>query len=88
MHRLARLRHADPAPISGLDALLANQVFFYDDPERFTDSVNKLCDELEQRIEKKVGVRTRDHAADRDLGMPHGRSQLEAARRSSRAPAR
>ena len=56
MHRLAKLRHANPAPISGLDALLANQVFFYDNPERFTDSVNKLCDELEQRIEKKVGV--------------------------------
>jgi benzoyl-CoA reductase/2-hydroxyglutaryl-CoA dehydratase subunit BcrC/BadD/HgdB len=31
-------------------------VFFYDNPERFTDSVNKLCDELEQRIENKVGV--------------------------------
>ena len=29
MHRLARLRRADPAPISGLDALLANQVFFF-----------------------------------------------------------
>jgi benzoyl-CoA reductase/2-hydroxyglutaryl-CoA dehydratase subunit BcrC/BadD/HgdB len=57
MHRLAKLRHANPAPISGLDALLANQVFFYDDPERFTDSVNKLCDELEQRIGKKIGVR-------------------------------
>ncbi len=56
MHRLARLRHADPAPISGLDALLANQVFFYDDPERFTESVNKLCDELEERIEQKMGV--------------------------------
>jgi benzoyl-CoA reductase/2-hydroxyglutaryl-CoA dehydratase subunit BcrC/BadD/HgdB len=56
MHRLAKLRHADPAPISGLDALLANQVFFYDDPERFTASVNKLCDELETRVEKKNGV--------------------------------
>ena len=56
MHRLARLRHADPTPISGMDALLANQVFFYDDPARFTASVNKLCDELEQRIEKKTGV--------------------------------
>jgi benzoyl-CoA reductase/2-hydroxyglutaryl-CoA dehydratase subunit BcrC/BadD/HgdB len=56
MHRLAELRRANPAPISGLDALLANQVFFYDDPERFTDSVNKLCDELERRIEKKIGV--------------------------------
>ena len=56
MHRLARLRHADPAPISGLDALLANQVFFYDDAERFTASVNALCDELEERIEQKIGV--------------------------------
>lgn len=56
MHRLAKLRRANPAPISGLDALLANQVFFYDDPERFTGSVNALCDELEQRIESKTGA--------------------------------
>jgi benzoyl-CoA reductase/2-hydroxyglutaryl-CoA dehydratase subunit BcrC/BadD/HgdB len=56
IHRLAELRKADPSPISGLDALLANQVFFYDDPVRFTESVNKICDELEMRIEKSVGV--------------------------------
>jgi len=56
IYRLSSLRKADPAPISGLDALLANQVFFYDNPERFTESVNKICDELEQRIEKKEGV--------------------------------
>ncbi|MBU0994819.1 MAG: 2-hydroxyacyl-CoA dehydratase family protein [Proteobacteria bacterium] len=56
IHRLSRLRKANPAPISGLDALLANQVFFYDNPARFTESVNKICDELEQRIEKKKGV--------------------------------
>ncbi len=56
MHRLAKLRQATPAPISGLDALLINQVFFYDNPERFTGSVNKLCDELEMRIEKRIGV--------------------------------
>jgi len=56
VHRLSLLRKADSAPVSGLDALLANQVFFYDDPIRFTDSVNKICDELEQRIEKKAGV--------------------------------
>ncbi|MFH0975232.1 MAG: double-cubane-cluster-containing anaerobic reductase [Spirochaetota bacterium] len=54
--RLADLRKADPAPISGLDALLINQVFFYDDPIRFTDSVNKLCDELEDRVKKGIGV--------------------------------
>ena len=56
MHRLGRLRAADPAPISGLDALLANQVYFYDDPERFTTSVNALCDELEQRVARGAGV--------------------------------
>ncbi len=54
--RLTDLRAADPAPISGLDALLVNQVFFYDDPVRFTDSVNKLCDELEERVKKGTGV--------------------------------
>jgi len=56
IHRLSGLRKADPAPISGLDALLANQVFFYDNPARFTESVNKICDELESRIEKKAGA--------------------------------
>ena len=56
IHRLANLRKADPAPISGLDALLANQVYFYDDPIRFTDSVNKVCNELDARIEKGEGA--------------------------------
>jgi len=54
--RLAELRAADPSPISGLDALLVNQVFFYDDPVRFTKSVNALCDELEERVKKGEGV--------------------------------
>ncbi len=54
--RLADLRKADPSPISGLDALLVNQIFFYDDPIRFTASVNSLCDELEERIKKGEGV--------------------------------
>jgi len=56
IYRLSSLRKADPAPISGLDALLANQVFFYDDPVRFTESVNKICDELQKRIENGQGV--------------------------------
>jgi benzoyl-CoA reductase/2-hydroxyglutaryl-CoA dehydratase subunit BcrC/BadD/HgdB len=59
MARLQRLRWADPAPISGLDGLLASQVFFYDNPERFTNSVNTLCDELEQKVENNQGVRPR-----------------------------
>jgi len=58
--RLNALRAAVPVPISGLDALLVNQIAFYDNPERFTDSVNKLCDELEARIEKGEGVAPKD----------------------------
>ena len=56
MHRLSAVRSARPAPISGLDVLLANQVFFYDDPQRFTRSVGTLADELEQRAENGEGV--------------------------------
>jgi len=56
LHRLNNLRSADPAPISGLDALLINQVSFYDDPDRFTAKLNELCDELEQRVADGVGV--------------------------------
>lgn len=56
IHRLSALRKADPVPISGLDALLINQVYFYDDPIRFTDSVNNICDELEGRIQSGKGV--------------------------------
>lgn len=60
MQRLAVLRAANPVPISGLDVLLANQVFFYDDPLRFTNAINALCDELEQRITDGVGVFPKD----------------------------
>ncbi|SRR6056297_576983 len=56
MNRIYALRNADPAPISGLDALLISQVFFYDDPVRFTDSVNAIADELEERIKNKQGA--------------------------------
>ncbi|MFC1924904.1 double-cubane-cluster-containing anaerobic reductase [Chloroflexota bacterium] len=56
LYRLADIRSADPLPISGLDSLLINQIAFYDDPQRFTDSVNKVCDEVEQRTQKGEGV--------------------------------
>ncbi len=56
LNRLAALRAADPAPISGRDALLINQVSFYDDPVRFTTSVNALCDQMEERIAAREGV--------------------------------
>jgi len=56
LHRLAAVRGASPAPISGLDALLINQIAFYDDPVRFTEKLDLLCDELEERARQGVGV--------------------------------
>jgi benzoyl-CoA reductase/2-hydroxyglutaryl-CoA dehydratase subunit BcrC/BadD/HgdB len=56
LQRLAALRGAIPAPISGLDALLVSQISFMDDPVRFTGAVETLCDELEERVAKKEGV--------------------------------
>ncbi|MBC16922.1 MAG: 3-hydroxyacyl-ACP dehydratase [Desulfovibrio sp.] len=56
LQRLTALRAASPAPISGRDGLLINQISFYDDPIRFTAKVNELCDELEERISAKEGV--------------------------------
>ncbi len=56
LQRMNSLRWNNPAPISGKDALLMNQVAFYDDVIRFTDSVNKIADELEERVAKKEGT--------------------------------
>ena len=50
------LRKHNPTPISGKDALLINQVAFYDDPIRFTESVNKIADECEKRVKDKHGI--------------------------------
>jgi benzoyl-CoA reductase/2-hydroxyglutaryl-CoA dehydratase subunit BcrC/BadD/HgdB len=60
LQRLARVRAANPAPISGRDALLINQIQFYDDPVRFTGSLNALCDELEARVAASEGVAPAD----------------------------
>jgi benzoyl-CoA reductase/2-hydroxyglutaryl-CoA dehydratase subunit BcrC/BadD/HgdB len=56
LRRLSDLRAHDPAPISGLDALLINQISFYDDPVRFTAKLNELCDELDERARQGRGV--------------------------------
>jgi benzoyl-CoA reductase/2-hydroxyglutaryl-CoA dehydratase subunit BcrC/BadD/HgdB len=60
LNRLNMLRHADPAPISGLDALLINQIAFLDNPARFTEKVNVLCDELELLVKQKKGAKAAD----------------------------
>ena len=56
LQRLNRLRAVAPAPISGRDVLLINQISFYDNPVRFTAKIGELCDELEARIKKGEGV--------------------------------
>ena len=56
LSRLYECRKADKVPISGRDALVISQIAFYDDPARFTQMTNKLCDELEQRIQDGVSV--------------------------------
>lgn len=56
LERLYETRKNDKLPISGRDVLLISQIAFYDDPGRFTQMTNKLCDELEQRIADGVCV--------------------------------
>lgn len=56
LQRLSSLRKAVPSPISGKDALLIYQIAFYDDPARFTQKVNELCDELEERVKQGVSA--------------------------------
>ncbi|AMK11933.1 double-cubane-cluster-containing anaerobic reductase [Pseudodesulfovibrio indicus] len=60
LQRLTALRAASPAPISGRDSLLINQISFYDDPVRFTAKINELCDELQERIGQGKGVAPAD----------------------------
>lgn len=56
LQRLFNCRKADPVPISGLDALTVVQLGMQDEVKRFTEKVNALCDELEDRIAQGVGV--------------------------------
>jgi benzoyl-CoA reductase/2-hydroxyglutaryl-CoA dehydratase subunit BcrC/BadD/HgdB len=54
--RLYECRKSECLPISGRDALLIMQIAFFDDPQRLTEKVNKLCGELEDRIARGVSV--------------------------------
>ena len=54
--RLYDLRKNEKLPISGKDVLLISQIAFYDDPTRFTQMTNALCDELDQRVKDGVSV--------------------------------
>lgn len=56
LQRLNNFRKEKNVPISGVDVLLIHQIAFFDDPERFTTMVNKLCDELDERVKNGVSV--------------------------------
>lgn len=56
LQRLNGLRHHNPSPVSGRDMLLIQQIAFYDVPERFTEKVHALCDELEIRCQNNNPV--------------------------------
>ena len=56
LSRLYDLRKNENLPISGRDVLLISQIAFYDDPTRFTQMTNKLCDELDQRVKDGISV--------------------------------
>ena len=56
LERLYNLRKNDNSPISGTDSLLISQIAYYDDPKRFTQMLNVLCDELETRVSNDVNV--------------------------------
>ncbi|MFZ5998168.1 MAG: double-cubane-cluster-containing anaerobic reductase [Nitrospirota bacterium] len=56
LQRLNKLQHHNPSPISGKDVLLIEQIAFYDNPVRFAEKVNVLCDELDVRIKKGISV--------------------------------
>jgi benzoyl-CoA reductase/2-hydroxyglutaryl-CoA dehydratase subunit BcrC/BadD/HgdB len=60
LKRLYDFRKLPNPPISGKDCLLISQIAFYDDPTRFTEMTNKLCDELDQRVKDGVGVYAKD----------------------------
>jgi benzoyl-CoA reductase/2-hydroxyglutaryl-CoA dehydratase subunit BcrC/BadD/HgdB len=79
LQRLNRLRAATPAPISGRDALLINQISFYDDPGRFSQKIGELCDELEQRVKAGQGVAPAGASRLMLSGCPMACAQLEAA---------
>jgi len=57
--RLQELRKGPPV-ISGRDAMLVDQMSFYDDIRRWTEKTNTLCDELESNIKQQLYVAAPD----------------------------
>ncbi|MCF6173471.1 MAG: 2-hydroxyacyl-CoA dehydratase family protein [Campylobacteraceae bacterium] len=72
LQKLDSLRgmNRDIIPISGKDGLLITQIGFLDDPVRYTQKVNELCDELEERVKNKISVFEKDTPRLIVLGTP------------------
>jgi len=70
LQRLNTLRHTNPSPISGKDVLLIEQIAFYDEPIRFAEKVNELCDELSTRIADSVAVPSKNAPRVMVAGVP------------------
>ena len=51
--RLQEIRKGAPV-IMGRDAMLVNQTYMWDDIERWTEKIEALCDELEERARQKI----------------------------------
>ena len=56
MMRFMETRKAENPPISGKDSLLLHQLATLFDVTQFTQSINKIADELEERVSKNIGV--------------------------------
>ena len=54
--RLQNIRKNSPSVISGRDAMLVEQMTFFDDITRWTEKTNLLCDELEKKVQEKSTV--------------------------------
>ena len=72
LQRLDALRGMNPdvIPISGKDGLFITQMGFLDDPVRYTQKVNQLCDELDERVKNKISVFEKDTPRLMVLGTP------------------
>ncbi|MFK5881995.1 MAG: double-cubane-cluster-containing anaerobic reductase [Sulfurospirillum sp.] len=72
LQRLDTLRGMNPdiIPISGKDGLFITQMGFLDDPVRYTQKVNQLCDELDERVKNKISVFEKDTPRLMVLGTP------------------
>jgi benzoyl-CoA reductase/2-hydroxyglutaryl-CoA dehydratase subunit BcrC/BadD/HgdB len=58
--RLQDIRKSPSSVISGRDAMLVEQMTFFDDLNRWTEKTNLLCDELEKKLQENSFVAPQD----------------------------